>query len=296
MNSLRLALNADTTPLSVSDTLVFKSLRVRAQEAADAGFPATNVDEEEELTAEEARRIVSSLGLEIASGFFHGPFYGATEEDRIFEAAVRKAEFAHALGQDALFVSALVSPPERHRIAGRVRPGETVSLDDAQFRRMAKLLERIARLWRDYGITLCYHPHVATYVEAPHEIDALMALTDPDLVKLGPDTGHLFFGGADPLAVIERYFARVGAIHLKDARAETVEEARRGKLDYRQANARAVWTELGTGAIDFPALFVMLRERRWSGWVIVETDHTRLATALESSRASRRYLKEKIGI
>jgi inosose dehydratase len=296
MNRLRLALNADTTPLAISDTLMFKPLRVRAQEAADAGFPATNVDEEDGLTPQEARRFVESLGLQVASGFFHGPFYEAGAEEQIYQAAIAKAKFASELGQDAIFVSALVSPPERHRIAGRVRPGEKTALDATQMTRMARLLERIARLWHDHGITLCYHPHVATYVEAPHEVDALMAETDPDLVKLGPDTGHLFFGGAEPLDVIRRYFPRVAGIHLKDVRRDVAEAARREELDYRQANARGLWTELGTGQIDFPALFALLRQRAWSGWVIVETDHTRFATALESSRASRRYLKDTIGI
>src|SRR5262245_27744248 len=129
MSRLRLALNADTTPLAISDTLMFKSLRVRAQEAADAGFPASNVDEEDGLTPQEARRFVESLGLQVASGFFHGPFYQVGAEEEIYQAAVEKAKFAQALGQDALFVSALVSPRERHRIAGRIHPGEKTALD-----------------------------------------------------------------------------------------------------------------------------------------------------------------------
>jgi inosose dehydratase len=293
---LRLALNADTTPLSISDVLMFKSYRTRAEEAAAAGFPATNVDEEEGLDPAEARRFVERLGLEVASGFFHGRFYAEEEEESLLAAAEQKAAFARALGQTAIFCSALVSPPERHAIAGRVRPGEPISLDDRQFAQMARVLESIARIWRRDDITLCYHPHVATYVEAPHEIERLLESTDPALVRRGPDTGHLYFGGSDPLEFIERHFARMSGLHLKDVRTDVAEEARRSKLDYRQANALGIWTELGTGAIDFPALFRMLRERAWSGWVIVETDHTRLPTALDSSRASRRYLKETIGI
>lgn len=296
MTPLQLALNADTTPLSVSDALVFKSVKERAREARDAGFPAVNVDEEDGMTVEDARRILEGYKLKVSSGFFHGAFYEPQEEERIYTEALRKAEFARALGQDCVFVSALVSPPERHAIAGRVQPGEPVSLNDRQFDQMAHLLERIARLWKEYGIDLYYHPHVATYVEAPHEIENLMQRTDPNLVRLGPDTGHTLFGGGDPVGFIERYFSRVGGLHLKDVRSEIVDEVRRERLNYRQACARGVWTELGTGDVDFLALFRMLRERDWSGWVIVETDHTRFPSALESSKASRRYLKEVIGL
>lgn len=297
MPDLRLALNADTTPLSISDTLIFKSVEERAREAFEAGFPAVNVDRSEKgLTAEKGKRILDKYGLQVASGFFHGAFYSPEEESRLYEEALRQAEFSQALGQDCLFVSALVSPPQRRALVGRIQPGEPVSLNRQQFEQMARILERIARLWKEYGIALCFHPHVATYVEASHEIEKLMEMTDPELVRFGPDTGHIFFGGEDPIQLIERYISRLGALHIKDVRSKVVEQVRKEKLDYRQACAGGVWTEIGSGDIDFSALFKMLRNRQYSGWVIVETDHTELPTALESSKLSRHYLRENIGL
>jgi len=289
---LKLALNADTTPLSISDTLMFKPLDVRAREAFESGYPAVNVDRGEAgLTPARAQEILDRYGLKVASGFFHGRFYDRDAEQPLLEDARRQAEFSGALGQDCLFVSAFVMPPERHAVAGRVHGGEGPVLDQEAVDRMAGLLERIAAIWRDYGITMCYHPHVATYVESPDEVVQLMQKTDPALVKLGPDTGHLLYGGADPVEIIDRYFDRVGAIHLKDVRASVIRRSRKEQVDYRQACRWGVWTELGTGDIDFPALFSILVEREWSGWVIVETDHTQMPTALESSRKSREYLR-----
>lgn len=297
MSHLRLALNADTTPLSISDSLIFKSAEERAREACEAGFTAVNVDRGEAgLTPEKAKNILQKYGLKVASGFFHGAFYHREEEDRLYREAIRQAEFSQELGHDCLFVSALVPEPKRYAQVGRIKPGDPASLSDEQFSQMAQLLERIGRLWKKYGIALCFHPHVATYVEAPHEIEKLMELTDPELVRFGPDTGHIFFGGGDPLALVDRYFNRVGAIHIKDVNRSVVEQVRKEGLDYRQACGRGVWTEIGTGDFDFPALFKMLRTCNWSGWIIVETDHTQLPTALKSSKLSRQYLKEKIGI
>ncbi len=294
---IRLALNADTTPLSVSDTLVFKSFEERAREAAAAGFGAVNVDSSEPgLTPEAVKRILARYHLEVASGFFQGAFYLQDQEESIYAAALGQAEFSQSIGQKVLFVSALVSPPERHALAGRVTPGEPTSLDPEQFDRMARLLERIANLWARHEIRMCFHPHAATYVEAPHEIDRLMQSTAPDLVLLGPDTGHLLLGGGDPLEIIERYLPRVGALHIKDVDPVALERVQRERLDYRQSCAAGIWTEIGSGCVDFPGLFRLLAERGWSGWVIVETDHTRHSTALESSLASRRYLKEVIGV
>lgn len=296
-DSIRLALNADTTPLSISDTLIFKPLEERAREAAESGFTAVNVDRGEPgLTPDQVREILNGFHVGVASGFFQGPFYRASEEKRILGEALAQARFSQAIGQDCLFVSTTVAHPERHAVVGRVHAAHPVSLTDGEFRQTARLLESVASIWMESGITLCYHPHVATYIEAPHEIARLMEETDPRMVHFGPDTGHLLFGGGEPLEIIDRYFSRVRALHIKDVRRQVVEEVRARQLDYRQACALGVWTELGSGDVDFPALFQMLRDRRWGGWVIVETDHTRLPTALESSRLSRRYLREVVGI
>lgn len=297
MTQLKLALNADTTPLAVSDVLVFKSLEERAREAAAAGFSAVNVDRSEPgLTPEKAASILKRHGLQVASGFFHGQFHQPGQRDALLREGRLQAEFSRAIGQTCLFASAYVSPPERFAIAGRVRPDDETSLDEAELEIMARLLEEIARLWLDFGVRMCFHPHVATFVEAPWEIERLLELTDPGLVRFGPDTGHLLLGGADPIDVIERHFERVHALHIKDARLEVMERARREGLDYRQTCALGVWTEIGSGDIDFPRLFKLLENRNWSGWVIVETDHTELPTALESSRKSRAYLRENFGL
>lgn len=296
-NTIRLALNADTTPLSISDTLLFKSFEERAREASEAGFTAVNADRGEPgLTPGRVRAIADRYGLAVASGFFHGHFHCCEQEKALLRGAREQALFSSALGQECIFVSAFVSPPERHALAGRIKPGEPVSLTAEQMRAMARVLEKIAGLWSQFGIVLCYHPHAATYIEAPHEIEQLMEATDPQLVKLGPDTGHLLFGGSDPLAVVEKYWDRIAALHLKDVDLAVLAQVRREPLDYRHACARGVWTELGNGGVDFPALFAMLRSKGWGGWAIVETDHTRLNSALESSLASRAYLRQTIGL
>ncbi len=294
---IRLALNADTTPLAVSDTLVFKSFEDRAREAAAAGFDAVNADRSEEgLTPRKVKEVLERHHLQVASGFFQGPLYDPAREAEILEEARRQLEFSEAVGQNVLFVSAHVSPAERHAWAGRIRPGVGPALSGGQFACMARLLEKIGGTWKQRGVRLCFHPHAATYVEAPHEIERLMEATDPERVWLGPDTGHLLLGGADPVEIVRRYFDRLGALHVKDVDAAVLERVRAEGLDYRQACAAGIWTELGHGCVDFPRLFRYLRKRHWSGWVIVETDHTRYDTALESSRDSRRYLREVIGV
>jgi inosose dehydratase len=66
--------------------------------------------------------------------------------------------------------------------------------------------------------------------------------------------------------------------------------------DYGTFSAHGIWTELGTGAVDFPAIFAILEQAGFSGWLIVETDVTQLPSALESALISRSYLREQLGM
>ena len=38
----------------------------------------------------------------------------------------------------------------------------------------------------------------------------------PDVIGVGPDTGHLRWAGIDPAPFIRRYADRMGGIHIKD--------------------------------------------------------------------------------
>jgi len=66
------------------------------------------------------------------------------------------------------------------------------------------------------GIATVFHPHCGGYVETPLEIDALMRRTDPTRLGLVLDTGHIVYGGGDPLSVFNEHRDRVWHVHFKD--------------------------------------------------------------------------------
>jgi inosose dehydratase len=69
-----------------------------------------------------------------------------------------------------------------------------------------------------------------------------------------------------------------------------------------EAWKRGVFCPLGAGVVDFPRVIDGLRERSYSGWLIVEQDVVPDAAGrlvpdpLESARRSRAYLREKTGL
>jgi inosose dehydratase len=141
------------------------------------------------------------------------------------------------------------------------------------------------------GVRSCFHNHVGTVIETREEIDRLLMLTDPDLVFLGPDTGHLAWAGVDPVAFCRGYAKRIKTLHLKDIDCDVRDRGREAGWDYNTFSEQGIFVELGEGCVSFPAIFDILSEVDFSGWLITETDVTQKPTAQESVTISRDYLR-----
>ena len=93
------------------------------------------------------------------------------------------------------------------------------------------------------------------------------------------------------LAIQHDYAARIKTIHVKDVDENVRIRGRAQEWDYGAFSANGIFAELGEGSVDFPAIFAILRDAGFGGWVIAETDVTQKPTALESATISRAYLK-----
>jgi inosose dehydratase len=171
------------------------------------------------------------------------------------------------------------------------------ALDRAQWKQMALGLGQFAaRCQEEYGLDVVFHPHVGTYVESPEELDALMEVLPPT-VGLCLDTGHIVYGGGDPVEVARRYSSRVRHLHLKDIDRATVERVKRDGLTFRQAVRANIFRPLGAGDVDFSALFGFLQQSGYRGWAVVEQDRVFQSreVTLQDAIQSREYLRRLIG-
>ena len=180
---------------------------------------------------------------------------------------------------------------ERTNHAGRIRPDQ--GLDAAGWRTFARGTMEVARAVRDeIGLRTVFHHHGAGYVETPAEVERLIELTDPALLGLCLDTGHLVYGGGDPLTALRRYGDRVWHVHFKDCHPAIAEAARRKGWDYFEAVRRGVFCELGQGSVDFAAVKDELDRRGYAGWIVVEQDVLPgLGTPAESATRNRDFLR-----
>lgn len=128
-----------------------------------------------------------------------------------------------------------------------------------------------AHLKSKYGITLGFHHHMGSYTQSAQDIDTLMANTSED-VGLLFDSGHAYFGGADPIELLQRYIKRVVHVHCKDVRAEIITKARNEQWSFLQSVLNGVFTVPGDGAIDFAAIWSILKKANYQGWLVVEAE------------------------
>ncbi|KIL41279.1 inosose dehydratase [Gordoniibacillus kamchatkensis] len=217
----------------------------------------------------ELKRELAKRGLQLVSWWKSVLFSDPSYRDAELEAYRKHAEFLHEMG--ASVISTCEVGGSLHFDPRRTpHEKEVLRLDDAGWASLAEGLNAAGAIAKQYGLKLTYHHHGGTAVERPEEIDRLMELTDPNLVYLLYDTGHAYYGGADPLAVLRKHYGRIAYIHLKDVRLPVLEEARREGADFITCIRKGVFTVPGDGVIDFKPIVAELVQRGYNGWAMLE--------------------------
>lgn len=265
-------------------------------EIAQAGYAGAPAAPREGSSAQEVVELFARFGLKPAPGYLSGRFWEAADQADLLARARQYGEFAQATGCTELYVAAAgfdhyitARGFTRNQVAGHVHPDDAMSQDE--FRQFADILNRTGEITLRYGVRSCFHNHVGSVIETRAEIDRLWDLIDPSLVFMGPDTGHLAWGGVDVAPFCRDYAASIKTMHIKDIDPQVLAEGREKTWDYRTFSARGIFTELGQGFVDFPAVFDILDQCDFGGWLIVETDVTQQPTALQSAQISRAYLR-----
>ena len=146
-------------------------------------------------------------------------------------------------------------------------------LSAAEMAEFGAKMEAFAAYLASQGITLAYHHHMGTVVEAPEEIDAFMAATGP-ATHLLFDAGHCTFGGGNPEEVLARHVGRVAHFHAKNIRRPVTERVRAENMSFLQGVLAGAFTVPGDaeGAIDFVPLLKILAGAGYKGWLVIEAE------------------------
>ncbi|MDH6120907.1 inosose dehydratase [Kitasatospora sp. GAS204A] len=167
---------------------------------------------------------------------------------------------------------------------------------DAQWDDLTSGLEELGKIANSAGMKLSYHHHMGTGVMTRADVDRLMASTDPALVHLLLDTGHIAFAGDDPLDLARAHADRIGHVHMKSIRPEVVRRVRGEGLSFQEGVELGVFTVPGDGAIDFRPILGVLADADYQGWLVVEAEQDpKKAVPLEYAKKARAYLADLLG-
>jgi inosose dehydratase len=268
-------------------------------EIAQSGYVGTELGDWGFMpTVPEVLRVeLQERGLAMLGAFVTTRLTDPTSIDVSAARAVATANLLAAVGDVAAPPLIVLSDeptadPDRTRRAGRIHAD--ASLTDRQWEMAAQGVERIARAVRDHsGLRTVFHHHCAGFVETPWEIDALLQRTDPNLVGLCFDSGHVTYGGGSAVELLSKHRSRIWHVHFKDCDPTVARRAREEEWDYSTALRHGLFCELGRGAVDFPALLRELEGSGYDGWIVVEQDVLpAMGAPLESAKRNREYLRQ----
>ena len=200
-----------------------------------------------DITPHQMERELSRRGLHLITMSFNGAADDPAQHGEILTRARDAMTFLRRFGADRLVV---FSP-------ARGKSPEAFAI-------MCRFFNQLGETAGEMGFKAGLHNHLGQMVQTPEEIDRCMELTDPKLFYFSPDTAHVYLGGGDPEAILDKYKHRLMMADYKDAK-------RAGLTAKYITNT----FDLGDGEIDFPACHRVLRSIGFKGWLCVDLDIAR---------------------
>jgi len=162
------------------------------------------------------------------------------------------------------------------------RPAVGADFDEARLSRAIERVGRACAALQSAGIRPLHHSHVGGVFETETEIVRLLDDLGPDVIGVGPDTGHLRWAGIDPATFIARYADRIGGIHIKDCFPDYLDHTDERSY-HGLAETKRLWAEPGRGVVDFDAVLRAL-PADYDGDLMIEIDEPSVESRYESHR------------
>ena len=262
-------------------------------EMALAGFTGCEVGNKYPKDPAVLKKALALRGMQICNAWFSS-FLLTKPYEEVEADFIKHITFLKELGAKVVGIS-----EQSYSIQGTSRPifEDKYVMNDEEWDRLCKGLNRLGETANRYGIALTLHHHMGTVVQTEAEIDRMMANTDPTLFSLLYDSGHLAYCGEDYMSVLKKYATRIKHVHLKDVRPDVIAKVKENHLSFLEGVRMGTFTVPGDGVIDFGPIFDVLKEVGYEGYVLVEAEQDpAIANPLEYAIKARQYIAEKSGL
>lgn len=207
-----------------------------------------------------AREMVSRHGLRVVAAFVTAVLHRPEVLDAELRSVDAQARHLASLGGSVLVLAAAT---------GRDGYDAPYLLAEAEWRALFDALPRVAAVAAVHRLAVALHPHVGTVVETAPAVARVLRESD---MALCLDTGHVFVGGGDPLAIARDHAARIAHVHLKDADGTLAAAVRERRTPYGRAVAEGLYRPLGEGDAKIAEILAALRAAHYAGFIVLEQD------------------------
>lgn len=158
------------------------------------------------------------------------------------------------------------------------------NLDDAK--KAVAVFNKAGKVLAEQGLTFCYHAH--GYEFQPYGngtlLDYIFENTNPEYVSFEMDMMWVYFGGGDPVKLLQKYGDRWKLMHLKDLRKGTPK-------DLTGLTSEENDVPLGTGELDVPAILKAAKKAGVKHYFI-EDESSNVTKQIPQSIAYLKSLKD----
>lgn len=213
--------------------------------------------------------------------------------------SVKKAFEQHCAYLQAVHAYIAVVSEQTYSIQGIIDKcvyTEKPYFNDIEWQQLCSGLNELGMIANTYGLKLAFHHHMGTGVQTLQEVDRLMENTDPQLVNLLFDTGHIYVSDGDVMSLLCKHFSRIKHVHFKDVRDEKLKACRAGKKSFLNSFLDGMFTVPGDGNIDFKSVLAYLVENHYSGWIVVEAEQDpNIYNPLEYAQKGKKHIDGLLG-
>ncbi len=252
-----------------------------------SGFVGTELGGKFPQKKEKLKAILNKYNLELVGGWFSGLLLNLSlgEEKVRLEEEFIKRKFVDS--------KVIVYCECSNTIQGEISTplSKKVVLSQKEMEEYAKRFSKLSEFAKQKGFILAYHHHMGTIIQNEEELDSFLKFASKD-VKITFDSGHLYFAGANPLEVLKKHYEQIAHVHLKDIREDIKAKAKKEDLSFLNSVLIGVFTIPGDGAINFKEIIDFLKQKSYSGWLVVEAEQDpKLAPPLEYAKKAYSYLQ-----
>ena len=240
------------------------------QEMAEAGFEVIETGPFGYFPKDpkELKRWTDEFGLRVVAGTGWGILH-KEEAWAETEATFRAIAETHA----AVGAEYIVHLPPLYRDDKTWEWTDDRVLSDKAWNLYVSNADRLGKLLLDdYGLKMVLHPHGDSHIETPDEIARIFEATDPNYVNLCLDSGHIVYGGGDPVELVKKYPERITYVHIKAFDEAITREAHEKDWPFGEAVAKGASVRPPAGLPEMHAFVEALADLDKDIYCICEQD------------------------